>query len=642
MASPLALAFDILARDKASQPLKNVGDQAEKTGGKLSGLGTVAKGVGTAFAGIAAGGVVAFGAALTSGIKDAVSFQTLALKTEAVLKSTGNAAGTSVEGIQKLAGSLESLSGVDEELIINSQNVLATFTKIKNQGDDKIFDQATKSALNMSVALGQDLQGATTLVGKALNDPIKGLTALSKAGVGFTEQQKDQIKWMVASGDTLSAQKIILGELETQFGGTAEAAGKGLAGDLARLQDAFADAFRELGTAILPTLTKFAQLLAGKLPGAIAFLQGGVGKIVTSVRAFWLAIKYGDVTSDGFVGFMETIGDIIHRRVLPVLGTVRTGIEAFWLAVKYGDVTSDGFVGFMETIGDLIHRRVIPALKSFAGFVTGDVVPGLVSLGQWVIEHRPVLIGLAVAVGVGLTSAFLSWAAAAGAAAVATVAATLPVLAIGAAIAGLTAGLIYAYQEWGFFRSTVDIVARFLTGTVWPAIQAGARWLRDDLVPAVQSVIEWFGNLIDKADEVGTRIASVVESIVGFFTALPGRLSSAAGDVWGFLRDSFISVINFIIEAWNGLDFKLPSFEGLSVGGQTIIPGWEGSTLGMPDISPISTSTTSAYGGYQPVRNPDTMGGGTTYNVSIVAPAGTVRNERDLVRELKSGQYLAG
>ena len=32
------------------------------------------------------------------------------------------------------------------------------------------------------------------MLGKALNDPVKGITALGRAGVTFTDEQKKQIK----------------------------------------------------------------------------------------------------------------------------------------------------------------------------------------------------------------------------------------------------------------------------------------------------------------------------------------------------------------------------------------------------------------------------------------------------------------
>ncbi|MES2155937.1 MAG: hypothetical protein V4510_12455, partial [bacterium] len=70
-------------------------------------------------------------------------------------------------------------------------------------------------------------------VGKALNDPTKGLTALSRVGILFTDQQKKQIKALQKSGDLLGAQKIILKELGTEFGGSFAAKGKTATGTVA-------------------------------------------------------------------------------------------------------------------------------------------------------------------------------------------------------------------------------------------------------------------------------------------------------------------------------------------------------------------------------------------------------------------------
>jgi phage-related minor tail protein len=190
----VSLRYRLLGHDDASPAFNKAARSAEALHGTMSKVGTV-------LAGVAAGGVLALGAAMVQGVKDAESYQSLQLKSAAVLKSTGNVAGTSVKQIDGLAASLESMSGVDEELIINSQNVLLTFTKVRNEagkGND-IFTQGTKAALNLSTALGTDLQASTIQVGKALNDPIKGVTALQRVGVSFTAAQKDQIAAMVKS-----------------------------------------------------------------------------------------------------------------------------------------------------------------------------------------------------------------------------------------------------------------------------------------------------------------------------------------------------------------------------------------------------------------------------------------------------------
>lgn len=314
------ITADLIGRDRSmSAAFDKAGKSASKNGKIIGGVGK-AIGTGLKVGAVAAGGgLLALGGFIAQGVKDAGSYQTVLAKTAQVLKTTGNVAGTSVKGIQDQAAALETMSGVDEELIINSQNVLATFTGIRNVGKNKIFDQATKSALDISTALGSDLQGASIQVGKALNDPIKGVGALSKVGVSFTQQQKDQIKTMVKSGDTMGAQKIILGELNKEFGGAAKAAGAGFEGSIARAKDALADAGRTIGQGLLPYVTKLADWFGTKFPPFMALAT-------TSIKAFIGAFQEGDVTSDGVVGKFEQAGVALKKTLDVVIPVVRTTV----------------------------------------------------------------------------------------------------------------------------------------------------------------------------------------------------------------------------------------------------------------------------------------------------------------------------
>src|SRR4029077_9388015 len=139
------------------------------------------------------------GAGLAAGAKAAVaeveSAQKGSEQPAAVVRSRGGAAGVTAKQVDDLAGSLMNLSGVDDEVIKSAENLLLTFTNIKSDA----FEPATRAALDMSVALQEDLQTAALQVGKALQDPIKGITALRRAGVAFTAGQQRLIASLVAS-----------------------------------------------------------------------------------------------------------------------------------------------------------------------------------------------------------------------------------------------------------------------------------------------------------------------------------------------------------------------------------------------------------------------------------------------------------
>jgi hypothetical protein len=94
---------------------------------------------------------------------------------------------------------------VDDEAIQAGENMLLTFTNVRNEvgkGND-IFNQATRTVQDMAAAFGGDATSNSKILGKALNDPIKGVSALTRVGVSFTEQQKDQIKTLVESANIL-------------------------------------------------------------------------------------------------------------------------------------------------------------------------------------------------------------------------------------------------------------------------------------------------------------------------------------------------------------------------------------------------------------------------------------------------------
>jgi hypothetical protein len=204
-----------------------------------------------AVAGVAAAAVAAVGAAwVVSSAKQLMEIEKLNAQTEAAIKSTGSAAGRTIKQINSLNDSLEKLTGIETEVIQQGQNMLLTFTQIK--GDQ--FDEATKAALNLSVALGKDMQSSAMLVGKALNDPIAGLSALSRAGIQFTDSQKDTIKSLVEMGDVAGAQTLILAELEKQFGGSAEAFGNTTAGQIEKVKNSFGTLGESVAASLIPLL----------------------------------------------------------------------------------------------------------------------------------------------------------------------------------------------------------------------------------------------------------------------------------------------------------------------------------------------------------------------------------------------------
>ncbi|HEX8607487.1 MAG TPA: hypothetical protein VF679_02475, partial [Pedobacter sp.] len=188
----------------------------------------------TDIASVAAGNLIADGIQMAAGaITDFVSGAKAAYaeseqgqaQLQAVLKSTGGVSGKTKDQLDALSQSIMNLTGVDDDVITKSESLLLTFTNIRGE----IFDQTLPAIVDMTAALNsgnvsmETIQATTIQVGKALNDPIKGMTALSKVGVSFTDDQKKTVKSLVAMNDVAGAQKVILAELGKEFGGVAAA-----------------------------------------------------------------------------------------------------------------------------------------------------------------------------------------------------------------------------------------------------------------------------------------------------------------------------------------------------------------------------------------------------------------------------------
>jgi hypothetical protein len=220
-----------------------------------SSLGKMAK-----MAGLAAGaaGVGALIVTLKTGFEEIMEGQKVLAQTNAVLKSTGGIANVTAKHVESLARSQSRLTGIDDELIQTGENLLLTFKNVRNEvgQGNAVFDRATKSALDLSTAGFGSVESAAKMMGKALNDPIKGMTALGRAGVTFSEEQKEAIKALVETGDELGAQKLILAEVESQVGGSARAFGETLPGQIAKAKNAFAEVSGELAVSLLPAVTK--------------------------------------------------------------------------------------------------------------------------------------------------------------------------------------------------------------------------------------------------------------------------------------------------------------------------------------------------------------------------------------------------
>lgn len=131
---------------------------------------------------------------------------------DAALAATGKQIGLTAEQVKGFADELDRTTNFDGADLANAAGILATFVNIKS---DKFKDVLT-TATDLSAAFGQDLKSSTVQLGKALNDPIRGVTALSRVGVSFTKAEREKVKALMESNDLLGAQELIMRSIKSQ------------------------------------------------------------------------------------------------------------------------------------------------------------------------------------------------------------------------------------------------------------------------------------------------------------------------------------------------------------------------------------------------------------------------------------------
>jgi hypothetical protein len=249
------LAFIISANaDQAIRAFEKTATSAEKELGKatknIDQLGVNLTRFGAR--GLAVTGALAmFGTRFVKAGEEAVAAERKLRAVTRTMGLFGAEADTVSNRLIEMAEATARNTGVDDEIIQATMTKLLTFKQLaKTAGTvGAAFDRATMAAIDLSAAgFGEATTNATQL-GKALQDPIKGITALGRAGVTFTDQEKDKIKALVNSGKMLEAQDTLLTAVETQVKGVAAAS----ATTSAKVAVAFDEMKESIGRGLLPT-----------------------------------------------------------------------------------------------------------------------------------------------------------------------------------------------------------------------------------------------------------------------------------------------------------------------------------------------------------------------------------------------------
>lgn len=355
--------------------------RAKGTGGSLRGLGSAAV---AASAGVA--GLVVVGGRLVKAYEESAK---VSRQTRAVLRSTGGVANVTAGDVDRLATATSRKTGIDDEAVASSSNLLLTFKNIRNEtgkGRD-VFNQATQAAVDLSAAGFGSLESTSKQLGKALNDPVKGITALGRAGVTFSQEQKQAIAALMETGrasDRVKAQQMILREVMSQVGGSAEAQ----ATPFDRLRVTFENLQETLGAHLAPMAEKAAAAL-DKFLGEMQSGEGAGGRFVATLKDLWAQTQ---PVAAGMLRIAKGVGEFVakHPWVVKVAAAMAavglavrgivfaskiSGLSAFLSAAKTGAQTFKGiWAGAGTLAGRLAGENVGVGYKGRAGSIRGAVL----------------------------------------------------------------------------------------------------------------------------------------------------------------------------------------------------------------------------------------------------------------------------
>jgi phage-related protein len=497
----------------------------------------------------------------------------------------GSSTDTVVSRLQDYATAAMGMTGIDDDLIKGAQAKLMTFGAVAESADTMggAFDRATALTMDLSAAGFGSLDSASVMLGKALNDPIAGIASLSRVGVQLTDSQKAQIQGFMDVGDVASAQNVILGEVEKQVGGTAEASAT--AGD--KMKAKFDDVTQSLGTALLPAFEAVSNFIANNVVPVIAGFAG---------MMTWLGQNMNIA-----VPAIILIGGVLLAAFLPAIIAATAGAWAFTVALLANPITWIvlAVVALIAAIvllvmnWDAVVKFLSDVWNGFVGWLM-DSLAGLASwwgeiwsgIAQWATDVWNGIVAFFQGVLDWIVEMFLNW--------------TL----LGIIISNWDAIVAITTDVWNniiaFFVTVGTAIGDWWTG-LWEGIVGFFSTMWNGYVSFVQGA---FTGLLSFFTDVGNNISNwwngLWTGIIGFFEGIFSGIGSFVDGIFNGVIDGILGAINWVIGIINGfIDGINMVLDGLSF--------ISGGTINL-QVEKLGTLTRMAKGGYVDKATPALIG----------------------------------
>lgn len=484
-----------MASQAVLELLVNLKDNAS---GGLSSIGGALKGLGTIGLGVAAGGIAAVGAALVSGIGDARAHAQVMAQTEQVIKTMGDSAGVSAQHVEDFAASLSAASGKSlfgDDEIQAATNMLLTFGNIKGE----MLDLATTLTVDMAQAFKSTPEQMSIMIGKLLNS-ADAMSAAKRMGVSFTEEQMKLGKELFETGRIGEYQALVMGELNKEFGGQAEAAAKA-DGGWAQFKDRMGEAAETIGGLLLPILNQ-----------AVAFLNDSVMPVIEDMAGAFT--EAGDFT----LGLGAAINTLLN--------------EVFGLNTNIGFLVTDGIDVLLAAI-----QEVGPIIETMIGLFAGGGLSG--ALAQTGVDFEAlattvqgVMDGIMAVVGAVLAQVSAFWAA------------------HGAEITA------FAQQAWNEIASIINVAIELINATVVPALQGIAKFIGEHSAE-IQAIFSGTWNTIKGVIDIalaliGGILRTALAVVKGDWQGAWDEVKTTATRIWNDIKGIIDTQINTIKSVLGG------------------------------------------------------------------------------------------
>jgi hypothetical protein len=369
MAATRTLKLNILAETASLLKGLKDADKATRTAGDRIKAGFKVAAAAIAAAGAAA---IAFGVKAIKAAEAAATANARIAQINESMGLFGSSVGEVNERLVKYAEATARATGIDQNSIKATQAKLLTFRELAQSANEVggEFDRATKAAIDLAAAGFGSAEINAVQLGKALQDPIKGLTALSRSGVTFTETEQERIKTLVESNQVGEAQKLILEAIEQQVGGTAEAT----ANASERIKVTFNLLTEQVGMVLLPVFEKFANFLIDKVvPFIQNFLVPTVQRLTDSFNknAAPALGKIFDIVKKDLLPILEIWWRFLTRDLIPtlqaalkpVLDIIVTGLQFLLQKVKDNKEGFEAFIGVVKGVWEFIKQYLVPLFQ---------------------------------------------------------------------------------------------------------------------------------------------------------------------------------------------------------------------------------------------------------------------------------------